>query len=565
MTRVTRDFGNTMQKEAVPAVAVSADVVFASSWFPNYKIGADNEIVDAKEDFKTLPLKEVVARETAHLLEQQKRLSVRDLASKFEKGLAAASKLSNEAKFKEASSLEKYVLLKKLRDALESLKGRVAGRNKDGVEEAIAMVEALAIQLTQREGELILEKAEVKKLADFLRQASEDAKKLVDEERAVARAEIESARAAVQRVEEAFRELEHLSRASGKQGMEELMKEVQEARRIKMLHQPSKVMDMEHELQALRIQLAEKSKHSLQLQKELARSKRSKETVSFLYELDGTEVLGSCLRIRTCSDVAPEISESSIQWYRVTPEVGKRELISGATKSVYAPEPFDVGRILQVEIVSGGQKITVVTAGPIDPAAGLGSYVEALVRKHDIEFNVVITQMNGMDRPSESIHVLHVGKMRMKICKGKLTVAKEYYSSSMQLCGVRGGGNAAAQALFWDAKKGLSFILAFESERERNAAIMLARRFAFDCNFEAFFPLRIFNIVLTSRHSFLFALVPLFSLLCMSKSFELQMQKNQNRKEHYFAVFSRSKYHIDRESSLENHNYFDVNSRFQKP
>ena len=52
----------------------------------------------------------------------------------------------------------------------------------------------------------------------------------------------------------------------------------------------------------------------------------------------------------------------------------------------------------------------------------------------------------------------------------------------LQLCGVRGGGNAAAQALFWQAKKGLSFVIAFESERERNAVIMLARRFAFDCN-----------------------------------------------------------------------------------
>ena len=36
--------------------------------------------------------------------------------------------------------MEKHVLLKKLRDALESLRGRVAGRNKDDVEEAIAMV-----------------------------------------------------------------------------------------------------------------------------------------------------------------------------------------------------------------------------------------------------------------------------------------------------------------------------------------------------------------------------------------------------------------------------------------
>ncbi|KAA3485856.1 stomatal closure-related actin-binding protein 1-like [Gossypium australe] len=255
MTRISRTFGDTMQKEAVPAV--SADVVFAStsSRFPSYRIGSNNQIIDAKENPKVLSMKEVVARETALLLEQQQRLSVRDLASKFEKGLAAAAKLSEEVKFilllfestyklaklREAASLEKHVLLKKLRDALESLKGRVAGRNKDDVVEAIAMVEALAVQLTQREGELIQEKGEVKKLANFLKQASQDAKKLVDEERAFARAEIENARAAVQRVEEALQEHEKMSRATGKQDLEELMKEVQEARRIIMLHQPSKV------------------------------------------------------------------------------------------------------------------------------------------------------------------------------------------------------------------------------------------------------------------------------------------------------------------------------------
>ncbi|GLT41807.1 hypothetical protein SLA2020_158470 [Shorea laevis] len=480
MTRVSREFGNTMQKEAVSAV--SADVIFASSRFPNYKLGANNQILDAKDSPKVLSMKEVVARETAQLLEQQKRLSVRDLASKFEKGLAAAAKLSEEAKLREAASLEKHVLLKKLRDALESLKGRVAGRNKDDVEEAIAMVEALAVQLTQREGELIQEKAEVKKLANFLKQASEDAKKLVDEERAFARAEIESARAAVQRVEEALQEQELVSRASGKQDTEELMKEVQEARRIKMLHQPSRVMDMEHELRALRMQLAEKSKHSLQLQRELAKSKRSVENLSFLYELDGAEALGSYLQIKPCSEISPELSKCSIQWYRISSEGGKKELISGASKSVYAPEPFDVGRILQAEIVYDGQQTILTTAGAVDPAPGLGSYVEGLVRRHDIEFNVVVTQMNGTNHPSESIHVLHVGKMRMKLSKGKTTITKEYYSSSMQLCGVRGGGNAAAQALFWQAKKGLSVVLAFESERDRNAAIMLARRFAFDCN-----------------------------------------------------------------------------------
>ena len=48
--------------------------------------------------------------------------------------------LNLQARLKEAASLEKHVLLKKLRDALESLKGRVAGRNRDDIVEAIAMV-----------------------------------------------------------------------------------------------------------------------------------------------------------------------------------------------------------------------------------------------------------------------------------------------------------------------------------------------------------------------------------------------------------------------------------------
>ena len=40
---------------------------------------------------------------------------------------------------------------------------------------------------------------------------------------------------------------------------------------------------------------------------------------------------------------------------------------SGATNSVYAPEPFDVGRILQVDIISESEHVTLSTAGPIDP------------------------------------------------------------------------------------------------------------------------------------------------------------------------------------------------------
>lgn len=99
MTRVTRDFRDSLHKEVVPAAAVSADVRFASSRFPNYRIGANDQIFDVKDDPKVLSMKEVVARETAQLMDQQKRMSVRDLANKFEKGLAAAAKLSEEVSY----------------------------------------------------------------------------------------------------------------------------------------------------------------------------------------------------------------------------------------------------------------------------------------------------------------------------------------------------------------------------------------------------------------------------------------------------------------------------------
>jgi len=51
--------------------------------------------------------------------------------------------LGTQDKLKEAASLEKHVLLKKLRDALEALRGRVTGKNKNDVDDAIAMVTLL--------------------------------------------------------------------------------------------------------------------------------------------------------------------------------------------------------------------------------------------------------------------------------------------------------------------------------------------------------------------------------------------------------------------------------------
>lgn len=38
----------------------------------------------------------------------------------------------------------------------------------------------------------------------------------------------------------------------------------------------------------------------------------------------------------------------------------------GANKCVYAPEPIDVGRVLQADIASNGLKVTLTTDGPIE-------------------------------------------------------------------------------------------------------------------------------------------------------------------------------------------------------
>jgi hypothetical protein len=64
----------------------------------------------------------------------------------------------------------------------------------------------------------------------------------------------------------------------------------------------------------------------------------------------------------------------------------------------------------------------------------------------------------------------------------------------MQLCGARGGGQAAMRSLYWVANKGLSLMLVLESERERNAAIMLSRRFASDQNVSCSLSIFIFLI-----------------------------------------------------------------------
>uniref|UniRef100_K3XPL1 Stomatal closure-related actin-binding protein PH domain-containing protein n=1 Tax=Setaria italica TaxID=4555 RepID=K3XPL1_SETIT len=242
-------------------------------------------------------------------------------------------------------------------------------------------------------------------------------------------------------------------------------RKIQEARRVKMLHCPSKIQVL-HEL-------AEKSSDSVHFLKE--------ENDMPSYELQGLETLGSMLHIVIRDNASIDFSNGSIQWFRIQPEGSKKEIISGATKVVYAPEPHDVGWYIQAEITFGGQILIAKIAGPVDHAAGLADYAEALMRNPETEYNVSVLQVNVVAQPADSLHVLCIGRLRMRLAKGAPVIAKEFYSSSMQLCGVRGGGDAAPQAIFWQPRKELSFVLGFET-RECNSALMLARRFAMDRN-----------------------------------------------------------------------------------
>jgi len=307
---------------------------------------------------------------------------------------------------------------------------------------------------------------------------------MIDEERAKAQSEIEAARATTLRVEAALEQQAEALCFAKQQELEELRMQVKEAQRIMMLHGPSKVMDMEYQIAGLHQLLTDKALENLQLRKKLEAAKRQINGPT-QFEIQGEERLGACLAIAPiCAENAPELHKCIIQWFSVSAVDGSKvEPIKGATRPQYAPDPVDVGKLLRVDVgLPDGQLDTLFTSGPLDPAPGLGNQVEALARKGSAEFNVRVYQENGEVMRKPPHQVLLVDKMRIKLLKGRCTKVKEEYSSAMQLCGGRGGGDAAARSLYWSPRKGVQFMLVLESERDRNAAIMLARQFAFSCN-----------------------------------------------------------------------------------
>ncbi|CAM6094157.1 unnamed protein product [Calypogeia fissa] len=452
--------------------SVGCDVSDLSSWTDDGFGDAVPEIREVEEEVEEVQL-------------QRRPRKARDLARRFEKcqGLVAnVEKIATEAKAvdhinQEISNGEAE--FQTLRRILVALRGRMEGRTKGDVDKALDTVDSLETKYIQRGTELAQERGEVNNLSLLFKQASNDTKAMLEDTRSVAW-EIASTKENITKLQNDLQEQEKVLAANDKKELEELKRQAFEARRIKMLHESSRAMDMEHEIGFLRQQLLEKAAETVTLRRlvELMKERRLRDGKSLWFELDGEERLGSTLNIVPVKEIMRDPSECTIQWYQITDD-GAIDVISGAIRSQYAPDPFNVGKILRAAInLPGGASQTVQTSGPIRPARDLDNYVDTLVSKGSAQFNARIVLKNGEAVERQFLHVLELDRTRIKVYRMHTVKANEIYSKAMQLCGARGGGDSAAQGLYWVPKKDQNFMLVLDSERERNAAIMLARKFA---------------------------------------------------------------------------------------
>jgi hypothetical protein len=96
MTRAsTIDFGRKTHNDVLWSGPLRP-ANFIRNKFPTYKKSLNGIVIKLTDDQEMPSLKEAVAKETADLLHRSQRLSVRELAMKFEKGLNTATLLSNE-------------------------------------------------------------------------------------------------------------------------------------------------------------------------------------------------------------------------------------------------------------------------------------------------------------------------------------------------------------------------------------------------------------------------------------------------------------------------------------
>ena len=192
--------------------------------------------------------------------------------------------------------------------------------------------------------------------------------------------------------------------------------------------------------------------------------------------LAGSTELGGIARVK---GVDPH--SAHFQWSRVNPTSGAQTIIEGATKHQYAPEPADVGSVLCVTLYLPGKAappVRLTASSLVTIPAAHTDMVGRMISRGTWTLNVVIVQQNGRILTNRPLHRLEISFAKVKLKFQDKTRFKEPYNSEMVVRGARGAGEAAAQGLYINFKGSLNFVLACESTKDRNCAIMLIRKFA---------------------------------------------------------------------------------------
>ena len=108
--------------------------------------------------------------------------------------------------------------------------------------------------------------------------------------------------------------------------------------------------------------------------------------------MTGACVLGSTLRVGGITGL-PNVA---FQWFRIAPS-GVEELIGGATRQQYAPEPRDVGLTLRCAVTASPGEAPQMISSPqaVTDMEGLSSTVAGAANLESVEFNCVVVQRNG--------------------------------------------------------------------------------------------------------------------------------------------------------------------------
>ncbi|KAK9845879.1 hypothetical protein WJX81_004995 [Elliptochloris bilobata] len=174
------------------------------------------------------------------------------------------------------------------------------------------------------------------------------------------------------------------------------------------------------------------------------------------------------------------------QWLSGKSQEGPWLCIVGAQRSTYSPDPDDCGKWLACRVRTDALEVLVVAPATVGgvPEDWYEEFQE-MSEKPFHAFKVVVVEHNGQPAARRGVCDLVVDTRSISLCKRgtfkplySSVVCGQEYKCSMQVCGARGGGDAAKQGVFLVIRKDSVWMLACKSPKERNQCIMLIRTFA---------------------------------------------------------------------------------------